>query len=163
MIGRRPEQQSPFPADNQYLDFVGTDSFYGFLARHGRELFGDEDFAGLYCEDFGRPSVPPSLLAIALLLQTHDKVSDAEATRRATFDMCWKVVLGVEMDERPFAKSTLRLFRAQLVIHTMPATWASMGILRCRRLILTSWPKAVSTSLPLSARVRSALPATTAE
>ena len=31
-------------------------------------------------------SVPPSLLATALLLQTYDKVSDAEAKARADFD-----------------------------------------------------------------------------
>ena len=117
MLGRREKQQNLFSADNQYLDFVGADSFYGFLARHGRELFSDDAFEGLYCPDFGRPSVPPSLLAIALLLQAHDKVSDAEATQRAAFDMRWKVALGAEMDERPFAKSTLQLFRAQLLIH----------------------------------------------
>ncbi len=117
MIGRRPNQQNLFSADNQYRDFVGTDSFYGFLSQHGRELFDDQDFAELYCRDLGRSSVPPSLLAIALLLQAYDKVSDAEATKQAVYDMRWKVALGVEMDERPFAKSTLQLFRAQLVIH----------------------------------------------
>lgn len=117
MMGHRPAQQSLYSADTQYLDFVGEDTFYGFLARHGRGLFPDEDFAAIYCEDFGRPSVPPGRLAIALLLQAHDRVSDAEATRRATYDMCWKVALGIELDERPFAKSTLQQFRAQLVIH----------------------------------------------
>ena len=35
--------------------------------------------------DNGRTSAPPSLLATALLLQTHDKVDDAEARARATF------------------------------------------------------------------------------
>jgi len=117
MRGRRPDQQNLFSADTQYLDFVGTDNFYGFLARHDRQLFADQDFVELYCPDCGRPSGPPSLLAIALLLQAHDKISDAEATRRAAFDMCWKVALGVEMDERPFAKSALQFSRAQLVIH----------------------------------------------
>jgi hypothetical protein len=117
MMSRRSDQKSLFQADVQYLEFVGQDSFYGFLARHGRELFGDEDFAELYCPDNGRPSVPPGLLATALLLQAHDRVSDWEATQRAAFDMRWKVALGIEMDERPFAKSTLQLFRAQLVIH----------------------------------------------
>ena len=43
------------------------------------ELFRDADFAELYCPDNGRASVAPNLLAMALLLQTHDKVSDAEA------------------------------------------------------------------------------------
>jgi hypothetical protein len=105
-----------------YLDFVGHGSFYGFLAQHGHELFRDEDFAALYCPDNGRRSVPPSLLAVALLLQTHDRVSDDEAKQRADFDLRWKVALGVEMDERPFAKSTLQLFRAQLVIHEQAQT-----------------------------------------
>ena len=41
----------------------------------------------LYCLDNGRVSVAPSLLATALLLQTHDKVSDAEAKARADFDI----------------------------------------------------------------------------
>ncbi len=57
------------------------------------------------------------MLAIALLLQAYDKVCDAEGTERAAFDMRWKVALGVEMDERPFAKSPRQLFRAQLLIH----------------------------------------------
>ncbi len=34
--------------------------------------------------------MPPSLLATALLLQTYDKVSDAEAKARADFDIRWK-------------------------------------------------------------------------
>ena len=69
MMSRRPDQQGLFSADTQYLDFLGPESFYGFLAQHGRELFADEDFAELYCPDNGRPSVAPSPLAIALLLQ----------------------------------------------------------------------------------------------
>ena len=117
MMSQRSQQKSLFAADTRYLDFVGRDSFYGFLAEHGRELFRDEDFAELYWPDNGRPSVAPSLLALALLLQTHDRVSDAEATARATYDLRWKVALGLEVDERPFVKSTLQLFRAQLVIH----------------------------------------------
>jgi len=117
MMGRRPREQSLYSADTQCLEFVGEDTFYGFLARHGRELFPDDQFAEIYCDGFGRPSKAPGMLAIALLLQAHDGVSDAEATARAAYDMCWKVALGVEMDERPFAKSTLQLFRAQLVIH----------------------------------------------
>jgi hypothetical protein len=52
-----------------------------------------------------------------LVLQTYDGVSDDEATRRAAFDLQWKVALGVEVNVRPFAKSTLQEFRAQLIVH----------------------------------------------
>jgi hypothetical protein len=116
MLGKRSSQRGLFEADNQYLDFVGRESFYGFLASQRGKLFRDEDFAEIYCPDNGRPSVAPSLLANALLLQTHDKVSDEEAKGRADYDLRWKVALGIEVDERPFAKSTLQLFRAQLVL-----------------------------------------------
>ena len=66
-------------ADRLYLDHVGKDTFYGLLASLRSRLFRDADFAEFYCADNGRDSVPPSLLATALLLQSHDKVSDAEA------------------------------------------------------------------------------------
>jgi len=117
MLGERGPQRGLFEADSLYLDFVGRNSFYGFLASLRGQLFRDEDFAGLYREDWGRPSVPPSLLATALVLQWHDRVSDEETWRRACFDLQWKVALGVGLEEQPFAKSTLQLFRAQLVVH----------------------------------------------
>ena len=117
MLGQRSPQKTLFEADTQYLDFVGRGSFYAFLASQRGQLFRDEDFAGLYNATWGRPSVPPSLLATALVLQTYDAVSDDEARRRATYDLQWKVALGIELDAKPFAKSTLQEFRAQLVLH----------------------------------------------
>ena len=54
---------------------------------------------------------------MALVLQTYDGVSDDEAKQRADYDLRWKVALGVELDARPFAKSTLQEFRAQLIVH----------------------------------------------
>jgi len=117
MLGERSSQRGFFEADHMYLDHVGRHSFYGFLASMRGQLFRDEEFADLYCPDNGRNSVPPSLLATALLLQTHDKVSDDEAKQRADFDIRWKVALGIDVAERPFAKSTLQLFRAHLILH----------------------------------------------
>ena len=71
--------------EHPYLNHVGRDSFYGFLAVHQGELFRDEDFADLYCLDNGRPSIPPSLLATALLLQAYEGASDQEAKARGGF------------------------------------------------------------------------------
>jgi transposase len=117
MLGKRSAQRGLFEADHLYLDYVGRDTFYGFLASQRGKLFRDQEFAEIYCPDNGRASVPPSLLATALLLQTHDRVSDEEAKRRADYDLCWKVALGIGIEDRPFAKSTLQLFRAHLVLH----------------------------------------------
>ena len=117
MLGKRSDQKGLWEADRLYLDYVGKDTFYGLLASLRGQLFRDDDFAEIYCPDNGRDSVPPSLLATALLLQTYDKVSDAEAKARADFDIRWKVALGIEIEDRPFAKSTLQMFRAQLILH----------------------------------------------
>ncbi len=117
MLGERSDQRGLWEADRLYLDHVGRESFYGLLASLRGRLFRDAEFAEFYCPDNGRDSVPPSLLATALLLQSHDKVSDSEAKARADFDLRWKVALGIEVEDRPFAKSTLQVFRAQLILH----------------------------------------------
>jgi len=118
MLGKRSKQMGLFEADNLYLEHVGKESFYGFLASQRGQIFHDEEFARLYCSDNGRNSVPPSLLSTALLLQTYDRVSDEDAKERADFDIRWKVALGIGIDDRPFAKSTLQLFRFQLILHS---------------------------------------------
>ena len=117
MLGERSNQRGLWETDHLYLDLVGRDTYYGLLASLRGQLFRDVDFAGLYCPDNGRLSVAPSLLATTLLLQAHHKVSDAEAKARADFDIRWKVALGIEIEERPFAKSTLQVFRARLILH----------------------------------------------
>jgi len=122
MLTQRSSQLGMYQADVEYLDRVGPDSFYGHLARARTRLFRDDDFASLYCPDNGRPSVPPSLLAIALLLQAHSKVSDNEAVERANYDVRWCVALGIELTSHPFVKSTLQEFRAKLVIHDQART-----------------------------------------
>jgi hypothetical protein len=117
MLGKRSPQPGLFDPDHLSLDFVGRESFYGFLAARRGRIFRDADFAALDCPDNGRAGVPPSLLAAALLLQTFEGASDEEATARAAFDLRGKVALGVGLEDRPFAKSTLQLFRAQLIVH----------------------------------------------
>ena len=70
MLGKRSDQKGLWEADRLYLDYVGKDTFYGLLASLRGQLFRDDDFAEIYGPDNGRDSVPPSLLATALLLQT---------------------------------------------------------------------------------------------
>ena len=116
MFTKRDAQESILNCDSQFLSIVGRETFYGFLSEHRHEIFPDDDFAFLYCKDNGRPSIAPSLLALGLLLQIYDKASDDEAARRAHFDLQWQVALGVPVGSRPFAKSTLQLFRSQLIL-----------------------------------------------
>jgi hypothetical protein len=39
LVGHVDPQRNLYTCDNQYLKFVGKDTFYGFLARHRPELF----------------------------------------------------------------------------------------------------------------------------
>ena len=134
MLGQRVAHGGAVGADHPYLEHVGRDSFYGLLATQRDQLFRDEDFAAPYCLTNGRPSVPPSLLATALLLQTYEGVSDEEAKARADFDLRWKVALGIGLEERPFAKSTLQLFRAQLILHDQVQAVFQQSLAFARRL-----------------------------
>ncbi len=78
MLGKRSSQRSLFDAEYHFRHLVGEDSFHWQLSQVRDRLFRDEAFAALYCLDNGRPSVPPSLLATALLLQAQDAVRWAE-------------------------------------------------------------------------------------
>jgi len=120
MLGHRDPQRRLFATatmlGDEQLKRMG---FYGRLAQEGHRLFKDEDFAVLYCGNNGRPSTPPSLLAVATLLQYYAGVSDAEAMERCRFDLRWKTALHLDTNsiEAPFAKSTFQSFRARLTLH----------------------------------------------
>jgi hypothetical protein len=103
-----------FGGYNLYVDWVGNDSFYGRLGRYGKAIFPDEMFRSLYCDDNGRPCVPPSLMAVATVLQMYCNCSDEEAVERSLFDVRWWVSLDIKPETKPFAKSTLQRFRAQV-------------------------------------------------
>ena len=116
MLGRRSPQLSFFDAQS-LPHCVPDDSFYGRMAAIGDVLFPDEDLAGIYCADNGRPSLPPSLMNGVLLLQFYDNVSDDEAVERTKFDMRWKVALKLSLDFPGFHPTSLTKYRNRLIEH----------------------------------------------
>ncbi len=76
---------------DQALD---KDSIYAFLHRERERLFPDEAFADLF-EDKGRRSVPPSVVAVVMVLQRLEGLSDREAAERYCFDNRWRYAAGV--------------------------------------------------------------------
>ena len=133
MLGRRDPQATIFDGDQRYLGHVGEKTFYAYLAQHRHELFRDDDYADLYRLDWGRPSVAPSLLCTALVLQTFNRCSDQEAADSAAYDQRWKVALGTGETEKPFAKSTLQLFRAQLIVNDKARAIFEASLAQARR------------------------------
>ena len=114
MLGRRDPQRSLF--DAQSLPHrVPADSFYGRMGAVSGELFCDDDLAMMYCPDNGRPSIPPSLMSGATLLQFHDDVSDAEAVDRMKFDRRWQVALDLPLDYPGFDPSCFTYYRNRVI------------------------------------------------
>jgi hypothetical protein len=114
MLGRRSPQLSFFDAQG-LPHCVPDDSFYGRMAAVSDVLFPDEDLAIMYCPDNGRPSLPPSLMNGALLLQFYDNVSDEEAVDRTKFDLRWKVALKLPLDFPGFHPTSLTKYRNRLI------------------------------------------------
>lgn len=133
MMGERSAQEKLFAADHIYLDYVGRDTLYGYLAQHRGQLFRDQDFAKLYCRDNGRPSTPPSLAVTILFLRAYEGVSFVEAIERTKYDLRWKVALGLEMEEVPIQKSALQEFQARLVLHEQSEALLKKSIDEARR------------------------------
>jgi len=114
MLGRRDPQRGLF--DAQSLPHrVPADSFYGRMGAVNDVLFCDDDLAMMYCLDNGRPSIPPSLMCGATLLQFYDDVSDAEAVDRMRFDRRWQVALNLPIDYPGFDPSCFSYFRNRLI------------------------------------------------
>lgn len=116
MLGKRKLQHS-------YFDVIGLphrvspDSFYGRMGSLTGRLLRDDDLKEMYSADNGRPSLPPSMMAGALILQFYDDVSDGEAVERIRFDLRWKVALNLPLDYDGFDSSSLSVFRTRLVEH----------------------------------------------
>lgn len=117
MVGKRQEQQNLFDVGNVWDIHLDPKSFHGQLARVSDRLFSDEDFAELYSERHGRPSVPPSLLALVVLMQCYEQLSDQAAIDHTSYDLRWAAVLRREAGAPLCAKSTLQLFRSHIVLH----------------------------------------------
>jgi len=100
---------------------VTKGSFYERLADHGHEIVSDDDYAELYSEGTGRPSIPPSVMVRAMLCATHDRTSDAETSRRTRVDADWKAAMGVDDEFTGIAPRTFSLMRSRMVVHDADA------------------------------------------
>ena len=99
-------------------------SVYRFLARKRTRLFPPELFADLF-EPTGRRSVPPPILAVVMVLQRLEGLSDREAADRFAFDVRWRYAAGVAdavagEETASFAHTVLVDFRARLRRSTDP-------------------------------------------
>lgn len=93
---------------------------FRFLREHRHELFDDEfldELAGMYRQSgAGKEPVCPGLMAMAMLLQGYDGVSDAEAVERTIIDLRWQMVLDrLGKSEPAFSQGAFQEFRQRMI------------------------------------------------
>ena len=96
--------------------------FYRFLWEIRAELFADgfEDELIASYQPRGQDPCPPAMLAMVLLLQRYDGISDADAVDSAENDRRWQLVLGtLGKDEAPFGQGSLVRFRTRMIGHDL--------------------------------------------
>jgi hypothetical protein len=120
-LGRTPRQTDLLRSTVDYCaDRVAADSIYGILHRECFGLFPDEMFADLFT-DIGRRSVPPMIVAVVMVLQRIEGLSDREAVDRFAFDARWKYAAGgLDFDYPGFVHTVLVDMRARLARSERP-------------------------------------------
>lgn len=99
---------------------LAPNSIYAVLHRECRRLFPDAMFADLFAVK-GRWSVPPMIVAVVMVLQRLEGLSDREAVDRFTFDTRWKYAAGgLDFDHPGFVHTVLVDFRARLAASDRP-------------------------------------------
>jgi hypothetical protein len=94
-LGEAPKQLDLLDPVTRFCDeSLPASSIYGFLFRERDRLFPDELFTDLFAA-IGRRSVPPAVVAVAMVLQRLEGLSDREAVDRFTFDARWRYAAGV--------------------------------------------------------------------
>lgn len=114
-LGRSPLHADLYESTGSFCeDRLGETSIYRLLARDGHRLFPDDAFTDLF-QDIGRRSVPPRIVAVVMVLQRLEGLSDREAVERFTFDVRWKYAAGSLTFSHPgFVHTVLVDMRARL-------------------------------------------------
>ncbi|MEU4746440.1 transposase, partial [Actinosynnema sp. NPDC023658] len=120
-LGRAPRQGDLLRSTVDYCEGrVAPDSIYGVLHRECFALFPDGMFADLFT-DVGRRSVPPMIVAVVMVLQRIEGLSDREAVERFAFDARWKYAAGgLDFDYPGFVHTVLVDMRARLARSSRP-------------------------------------------
>lgn len=119
--GSAPRQADLFRDTTEFVEpLVRADSIHALLHRECHNLFPDELFSDLFA-DVGRRSVPPLVVAVVMVLQRLEGLSDREAVERFTFDARWKYAAGgLPFDAPGFAHTVLVDMRARLARSDRP-------------------------------------------
>jgi transposase len=114
-LGKTPKTEDLFRSSRDVCEqWLSEDSIYRILHREGGRLFADEAFADLFAKR-GRHSIPPQIVAVVMVLQRIEGLSDREAVERCRFDLRWKYAAGgLDFDYSSFVHTVVVGMRARL-------------------------------------------------
>lgn len=96
----------------------GAERFSFFAERILPELMKRRpELEKMYCADNGRPAEEPVRMLAATILQFMERLPDRQAAEACSFDLRWKLALGMEADEPAFHATSLVKFRERLLAH----------------------------------------------
>jgi hypothetical protein len=116
-LGRASQQLDLLDPISRFCgETLPPNSIFVFLHEHRGRLFPDGMFSDLFAQ-VGRRSVPPSVVAVVMVLQRLEGLSDREAVDRFTFDARWRYACGAggwEVGRAGFAHTVLVDMRERL-------------------------------------------------
>jgi DDE family transposase/transposase-like protein DUF772 len=130
-----------------------TRKLFAFLRDHRQELFDDAfqaELESMYrSTGAGKDPTPPALLAMVVILQSYQGISDAEAVDLTVMDLRWQMVLDrLGADEPAFGQGTLVDFRERLIRADLDLRLLERTVELARRTNAFDWKK-----LPKTLRV----------
>lgn len=147
-LGRAPEQGDLWEITTRHCEQkLSPTSIYRLLHQDCHRLFPDDAFTDLF-KDVGRRSIPPRIVAVVMVLQRLEGLSDREAIERFTFDVRWKYAAGgLGLEYPDFVHTVLVDMRARLrasahpnrIFDTVLDVAKSAGLMGRRR-VLDSTP-----------------------
>ena len=141
MQGREGMDRTFLDAASVVGHLVDPGSMFAFLAAHRGQLFPDGLFADLFPSAQGAASIPGSVMASVMTLQTLHDYSDRETAEALRCDLRWKVACGLALDDAGFHPTALVYWRRRLANSDRPhrindavkAVITQTGVLRGRR------------------------------
>jgi hypothetical protein len=116
-LGRASQQLDLLDPISRFCgESLPPNSIFVFLHEHRDRLFPDGMFSDLFAQ-VGRRSVPPSVVAVVMVLQRLEGLSDREAVDRFTFDARWRYAAGAggwDIGRTGFAHTVLVDMRERL-------------------------------------------------
>jgi len=147
-------------SDEIYNRLIDKNSLLESINKEFDFSFINDEVKDVYCEDNGRPSIPPIILYKATLIQRLKGLSDEEMERVAKYDIEIKHFLGIPIEDTSFDYSTISVFRKRLGAVRFERIFQKMLEQIKQKGILDDYKTQIIDSMPVLSKA--ALPSTTA-